>query len=180
LRLSDFQKPETTTRNISAEALCDSNAKKILGGQVDWQKIRMRTCELARGSNNPFTVAARDIRHDELDRAIDRGAFAELDDEEEVPEVKSQPKSKSRTTSRRSYGADAQFVSQHLDPDELCVVAACKMRDRVFREQTANPNRTFWSGLYYFLRTQPEGTLVKNVENQACLSTLITKTFAAV
>jgi len=183
MRLSDFQQPETTSRNRAAESLVDANAKKIRNGQVDWEKIPMKTCELARGSNDPFRQAGHQIMHDALDEAINDGAFSDLDDEddEEPEEVEEEvkPRPKSRTTSRRSYGADAAFISQHLDPDKLCVVAAYEMRDRVFREQAANPNRTFWSGLYYFLRTQPDGTRVKDVENQACLSTLVTKTLAA-
>lgn len=189
MKLSDFQKPEIRTRNLAAEGLCDANAKKILNGQVDWEKIPMKTCELARGSNNPFTEANRQIAHDALDAAIDRGAFSNLSDsdeepefdddeeEDEIEETKSRPQS--RTARRASYATDAAFIAEHLDPNTLCKDAKDNLHDRAYEEQVKNPNRSYWAGLVHFLATQPKGSRIRDIENKVCLSALINKTLAA-
>jgi hypothetical protein len=184
MRLSDFQKPQTQQRNLAAEALCDANAKKILGGQVDWQGTAIRATDLASGVNDPFRQASHQILHDALDEAIDHGAFSGSDEEpeeryedEEVEEVVKPPKS--RTAKRSSYGADTAFVAEYIEPNKLCVDAAQELRDRVYREQAANPRREFWSGLFYFLNNQKQGVRIRDVDNKACLSMLISKTLAA-
>jgi hypothetical protein len=184
MRLSDFQKPQTQQRSLAAEAICDANAKKILGGQVDWQRTSIRATDLASGSNDPFRQASHQILHDALDEAINDGMFSDSDDEpaefdadeEEVEEVKPP---KSRTARRSSYGTDAKFIAEHLEPDQLCIDAAQELRDRVYREQAANPRREFWSGLFYFLNNQKPSVRIRDVENQVCLSMLVSKTLAA-
>jgi hypothetical protein len=182
LKLSDFQQTETRSRNFSAEALCDANAKKILNGQVDCSTIPMRTAEFASGVHDPFKQAVRQIMHDALDESIDDGAFSDLDDEEPEEEVEVdvvKPRSKSRTARRSSRGSDAAFIAEHLNPNELCVDAAHELRDRVYKEQAANPRREFWSGLFYFLNNQKQGVRIRDVENKVCLSMLVSKTLAA-
>jgi hypothetical protein len=183
MRLSDFQRPQTHQRNLAAEAIADANAKKILGGQVDWQKTSIRVSDLARGVNDPFKQTAHQILHDALDEAIHDGAFSDSDEEpeeeDEEKEVGKAKPPKSRTARRSSYGADAEFVAQYLKPAQLCVDAAQDLRDRVYREQAANPHRAFWSGLFYFLNNQKPGVRIRDIENKPCLSMLVSKTLAA-
>jgi hypothetical protein len=185
MRLSDFQKPQTQQRNLAAEAICDANATKILGGQVDCSKIPMKICELARGSNDPFKQASRQIAHDALDRAIDKGAFSHLEEEdepeeeeeEETEKVKRQPRS--RTARSSSYATDAEFISKHLDRNMLCSEAERKLYDRAYEEQVKNPNRSYWCGLLHFLSNQPKGSRIRDIKNKVGLSALINKTLAA-
>jgi hypothetical protein len=184
LRLSDFQKTSTQERSTAADAICRANAEKIRSGFADYSKIKIRAGDLASGINDPFKQAAHQILHDALDEAIHDGAFSDSDeepaefdaDEEEVKTVKPP---KSRTARRSSYGADATFIAEHLDPNQLCIDAAQDLRDRVYREQAANPRREFWSGLFYFLNNQKPSVRIRDVENQVCLSMLISKTLAA-
>jgi hypothetical protein len=184
MRLSDFQKPQTQQRNFAAEAVLDANAAKIRKGFVNTSAIRIRACGLASGSNDPFRQASHQILHDALDEAISDGAFSNSDEEpedsdsdEEVEEVVKPPKS--RTAKRSSYGADAEFVAEYIDPDQFCLNAAQELRDRVYREQAANPQRAFWCGLFYFLNNQKPGVRIRDVQNKACLSMLVGKTLAA-
>jgi hypothetical protein len=108
MRLSDFQKPQT--RSTVADAICNSNAQKIRRGSVDWSKIRIRTCGLAAGANNPFHEAA----HAVLDQAIDDGEFDdELD--EETFELDSEKPVVRKKSLRRSVGRDCA-------PGKICVM----------------------------------------------------------
>src|ERR1700691_2763377 len=68
---------------------------------------------------------------------------------------------------------DADYIFKFLHPDMLCIEAENQLHDVSLEMQKNNANRGFWNGLYFFLREQPEGTRIRDVKNQACLSTLI-------
>jgi hypothetical protein len=74
------------------------------------------------------------------------------------------------------YITDSQFIAQHLDPNLSCVEAANKLSDISYKRQANDANRGYWSGLFYFLRSQPKGSRIRDIENRACLSTLLAHT----
>ena len=75
---------------------------------------------------------------------------------------------------------DADYIFKFLHPDMLCIEAENQLHDVSLEMQKNNANRGFWNGLYFFLREQPEGTRIRDVKNQACLSTLIAHTLGGV
>jgi hypothetical protein len=75
-----------------------------------------------------------------------------------------------------AYITDSQFIAQHLDPNLSCVEAANKLSDISYKRQANDANRGYWSGLFYFLRSQPKGSRIRDIENRACLSTLLAHT----
>jgi hypothetical protein len=84
-----------------------------------------------------------------------------------------------KVTHNSGYITDAALIEEYLPANELCVAAGNRLRDRVVREQADNANRSYWSGLFYLLRSQPEGSRIGDIKNKVCLSTLIQKTLAA-
>jgi hypothetical protein len=74
------------------------------------------------------------------------------------------------------YITDSDYISKFLHPDMLCIEAENQLHDISLERQKNNANRGFWSGLYFFLREQPEGTRIRDVQNKACLSTLVANT----
>ena len=74
------------------------------------------------------------------------------------------------------YVTDAAFIAQHLDPNMLCVEAENNLRDISFKRQADDANRGYWSGLFYFLKSQPQGSRIRDIENKACLSSLLMRT----
>jgi hypothetical protein len=88
---------------------------------------------------------------------------------------------KTRRTSRdhsSGYITDSDFIARYLNPNELCVEASNKLRPRVMENQEDNAMRGYWAGLFDFLRSQPEGSRIRDCR-RATLSTLISKTLAA-
>jgi hypothetical protein len=86
---------------------------------------------------------------------------------------------KNKVSHSSGYITDAAMVEKYLPANELCVAAENRLRDRVVQEQADNANRSYWSGLFYLLRSQPEGSRIRDIKNKVCLSTLISKTLAA-
>ncbi|MGB8801873.1 MAG: hypothetical protein WCC97_14405 [Candidatus Acidiferrales bacterium] len=75
-----------------------------------------------------------------------------------------------------SYVTDSQFIARHLDPEQLCADAANALSGVSYRRQADDANRGYWSGLFFFLHSQPAGSRIKDVANKACLSTLLQHT----
>ena len=69
------------------------------------------------------------------------------------------------------YITDSDYISKFLDPNELCVTAENRLHNLTYEAQVNNANRGYFSGLFYFLKSQPAGTRVRDVQNKACLST---------
>lgn len=86
---------------------------------------------------------------------------------------------KSKLAHSSGFICDQEMIASHLNPNELCVAAENRLRQKAFDAQANNPNRSYWSGLFEFLRNQPEGSRIKDIKNKVCLSTLIAKTLAA-
>jgi len=125
--------------------------------------------------------------HDMLDEAMDSGELADSEpieiseDEEKITRSDSGRRrfsGDSRSASSTSYVCDSDFISKFLPPNMLCVEAEHALQDRVFAEQADNAMRGYWSGLFYFLRSQPEGSRIRDCK-QVTLSTLVSKTLAA-
>lgn len=74
------------------------------------------------------------------------------------------------------YITDAQFISSHLHPEMFCVDAERQLQDISFSRQKNDANRGYWSGLYYFLSSQPKGSRIRDIKNQVCLSVLLQHT----
>jgi hypothetical protein len=138
-----------------------------------------------------YTQDAAEVRtlHDFLDQAMDGEGREETESEiEEEPMEDEEERhhdsgrrrasSDSRSRTSTSYVCDSDFVSRYLPPNLLCVEAENALRDRVVTEQEDNAMRGYWSGLFYFLRSQPEGSRIKDCR-QVTLSTLVSKTLAA-
>lgn len=77
------------------------------------------------------------------------------------------------------YITDSEFISKYLHPNKLCIEVENELRPRVMDAQADNAMRGYWAGLFDFLRNQPEGSRIKDIQNKACLSTLVSKTLAA-
>jgi len=74
------------------------------------------------------------------------------------------------------YVTDSEFISRHLHPEMLCCDAERQFHAISLKRQADDPNRGYWSGLYYFLQSQPLGSKIKDIENKACLSSLLMRT----
>ena len=74
------------------------------------------------------------------------------------------------------YITDAQYISKFLHPEMLCCDAEKQLHDISFERQKNDANRSYWSGLYFYLRDQPLGSKIKDIPNQVCLSNLLAHT----
>ena len=95
--------------------------------------------------------------------AVDRGAATVISSRKDV-------------THNSGYLTDSQFIAQHLDPNLTCLEAAKKLSGVSYQRQADDANRGYWSGLFFFLKSQPEGARIRDIENQACLSSLLMRT----
>jgi len=87
--------------------------------------------------------------------------------------------SRSSDSKRRAgYICDSDFIARYLNPETFCIDAENQLRARVIKAQADDSARGYWSGLFYFLRNQPDGSRIKDCR-QATLSTLLSKTLAA-
>ena len=84
--------------------------------------------------------------------------------------------SRREVTHNTGYLTDAAFIAQHLNPNMSCLEAAKKLSETSYKRQADDANRGYWSGLFFFLKSQPEGARIKDIENQACLSSLLMRT----
>jgi hypothetical protein len=83
---------------------------------------------------------------------------------------------KARAGHTSGYVNDAAFIAEHLDPSMLCSDAEAQLHDISYERQADDANRGYWSGLFYFLKSQPAGSRIRDVENKACLSSLLMRT----
>jgi hypothetical protein len=113
-----------------------------------------------------ISIPARDM-HAALDKILD---FTERREQKKI-----RHSSRDHST---GYITDSDFISKYLPPDKLCVEAENELRPRVMEAQEDNSARGYWAGLFYFLRSQPEGSRIRDCR-RATLSTLISKTLAA-
>jgi hypothetical protein len=89
--------------------------------------------------------------------------------------------SSSRDVSHNAgYITDAALIAKHLDPDQLCVEAANQLSDISYKRQADDCARSYWSGLFFFLRSQPKGSRIRDIKNKVCLSTLLMHTVEGV
>ena len=138
--------------------------------------------------------------HARLDRLMDEEDEEEPDDDEEPKEeedvesaldslqtqlrrvfrTSSQKKSPAKRTVRRSssYVCDADYIARYINPNISCVEAENWLSDRVYQRQRDDANRSYWCGLFYLLRSQPDGSKIRDCRPQT-LSMLISKTLAA-
>jgi len=135
--------------------------------------------------------------HTRLDRLMDEEEEEEADpDEEEEEDAESAldslqtelrrvfrtapKKSPAKRTVRRSssYVCDADYIARYLNPNISCVEAESWLYDKAYARQKSDPNRSYWCGLLYLLRSQPSGARIKDCKPQT-LSMLVSKTLAA-
>jgi hypothetical protein len=115
---------------------------------------------------------------DALQRSLNTAFGLDADDLADTSAARVIPPRR-EVTHNSGYLTDAQFISQHLDPNQLCVEAENVLRDISFKRQVDDCKRSYWSGLFYFLRSQPKGSRIRDIENQVCLSTLLMHTLGA-
>jgi hypothetical protein len=77
------------------------------------------------------------------------------------------------------YICDSDYVARYLNPNQLCSEAANQLRPKCLEMQVDNAYRSYWCGLFDFLRSQPEGSHIRDCR-KATLSMLVGKTLAAV
>lgn len=196
MRLSDFQIQDTPIR-VDAE-LMKRNATSA-SSTLDWKKgrvpVKPGTDDLdllqRYGRDNASDEPVESDSDEEPDEAADAfKSFVRLfrnDAAFKAIATRQRPAAVDRgaarvISSRREishntgYITDAAFISQHLDPNQLCVEAENKLRDISLKRQVDDCKRSYWSGLFYFLRSQPKGSRVKDIQNRVCLSTLLMHT----
>jgi hypothetical protein len=83
---------------------------------------------------------------------------------------------KVRINQRAGYVNDSEYISRYLHPEMLCADAELQLQDVVHEHQKNDANRGYWSGLYFFLNSQPPGSKIQDIENKACLSMLLNHT----
>jgi len=139
--------------------------------------------------------------HAILDRLMDEEEEEEPDDDEEPKEesdaeealdglhaelrrvFRTAPKksvARAKRTVRRSssYVCDADYIARYINPSLSCIEAENWLSDCVYQKQKDDANRGFWAGLLFFLRSQPDGSKIKDCRPQT-LSMLVSKTLAA-
>jgi hypothetical protein len=197
-RLSDFQIPDAPIR-VDAE-LMKRNAKAA-GSAVNWKKGAVPY----KAGADDLDLLQRYGRDNDSDEPEASDSGEEPDEAQAMDAVKSfvrlfrndaaykaigtrrRPAAVDRgaarvISSRREishntgYITDAQFIAKHLDPNQLCVEAANMLADISYKRQVDDCARSYWSGLFFFLRSQPKGSRIRDIENQVCLSTLLQHT----
>jgi hypothetical protein len=153
--------------NPSDEPEEDEDAEPEEASDGQWlQSLQRQLDEIARDSDDALDVAA-DVRRDR-----ERQRFVTADTH--TARVISPRKTKAGHTS--GYVNDSQFIAEHLDPSMLCSDAEAQLHDISFERQADDANRGYWSGLFYFLKSQPQGSRIRDIENKACLSSLLMRT----
>jgi hypothetical protein len=133
---------------------------------AEMASMHRRLRALLHDSDDALNVAA-DVRRDrERQRFVTADAGA--------AHVIAPRKTKAGHTS--GYVNDSQFIAEHLDPSMLCSDAEAQLHDISFERQADDANRGYWSGLFYFLKSQPAGSRIKDIQNKACLSSLLMRT----
>ena len=97
-----------------------------------------------------------------------------------LKKINGETAAKPRHVAKRHSGyiCDSDYIAKYLNPNLSCIEAENRLRPRVMKEQESNANRGYWSGLFYFLHSQPDGSRVKDCQ-PATLSMLISRTLAA-
>jgi hypothetical protein len=198
-RLSDFQTPVVVDAPIRVDEKLMARVAKASGSAVDWKNGRvpakpgtddmdlLQRYGRDNASDEPvesdsdeepdeaadaFKSFVRLFRNDAAFKAIatrqrpaavDRGAATVISARKEV-------------THSSGYLTDAAFIAKHLDPNMLCVEAENALHDISYKRQADDAARGYWSGLFFFLKSQPKGSRICDIENQVCLSTLLQRT----
>jgi hypothetical protein len=206
MKLSDFQTPVINDAPFPVDANLMSRNAKAAALSVNWRKTKITAQGGGAIESDPFKAFGLDSddrrtrMHDALDRVIDDFEAEPEEDEDAEPEeasdgwlhsVQRQLDAIGRDFGDRAatviapqrkvshstgYVTDAAFIAQHLDPSMLCVEAENELHDISLRRQADDANRGYWSGLFYFLKSQPKGFRIRDIENQRCLSSLLMHT----
>jgi hypothetical protein len=208
MKASDVVARQTNRERIPVDAALMTRNAKSASMAVDWKRTRIaqtrgdaespygrddadnRRKRFHRLLSRALSEAGYAMDSDEtrslhrlLDEAMDGGELNDDDESESEPEQEQHDDAGIRRASQDSrmglcYVTDADMISQHLHPNQLCSEAAAAVYDRAHSAQADNSQRSFWTGLVYLLASQPEGARIKDVR-QVTLSTLIAKTLAA-